>query len=246
MRRHKRFRIHRAPVRRMPTGRRRVNKFFAYFLLVIILLALMIVFMEKRIRPTVIAIGQARSRTIAMDIINEAVKESLTNYGDNDLFYITTDNNQKIAMVEPNTLKINKLVSDTIKLVQERLNDLSTTETYIYFGSVFDSQLFANTGPKIYIKLYPVGSVNIDYNTTFDKAGINQTRYMLELVVNVKMQMVAPFINDDVAVSNNVPIAEIIIVGDVPESYFDVNGEKIPTTLLYPSLNNPSRNAAAK
>lgn len=238
MRRHVRFRIHKS-LSRAANRHSRVNRFFTYFLLAIIILSMMLLFIEERIRPIVITIGQAKAKTIAMDVINKAVKDALGFDGYKDLFYITTDNNKKIAMVEPNTVKINNLVSETIELVQKRLNELDTTESYIYFGSIFNSQLFANVGPKIYIKLYPVGSVSIDYNTTFDKAGINQTRYMLELVVKVKMQMVAPFISNSVEVSNNVPIAEMIIVGDVPQSYIDVNGENVPTTLPYPSSSIP-------
>lgn len=241
MRKHIRFRIHKAFCHRGAGMHRMVNRFFIYFLFVIIILSMALFFVEERIRPMVKTIGQAKAETIAMDVINKAVKDALGYDGYKDLFYVITDNNKRIAMVEPNTVKINNLVSETIELVQNRLNELDTLETYIYFGSVFNSQLLANVGPKINIRLYPVGSVNVDYNTTFDKAGINQTRYMLELVVNVKMQMVAPFISDSVMVSNNVPIAEMIIVGDVPQSYIDVNDENLPTTLPYPSLNIPTK-----
>lgn len=192
-------------------------------------------FIEEQIRPTVVAIGQAKARTIATDIINTAAKEALGYDGYKDLFYVITDNNKKVAMVEPNTVKINNLVSNTVNILQNRLNALGTIDSYIYLGSIFNSQLFANLGPKIRLKLYPVGSTSVSYRTTFDKAGINQTRYMLELIVNVRMQVVAPFISDSVDVLNNVPIAEMIIVGDVPQSYIDVNDENVPTTLPYPS-----------
>lgn len=234
------MRIHKAFSHRGSSVHWRVNRFYIYFLLLLIILSMALFFVEERIRPMVKTIGQAKAESIAMDVINKAVKDALGYDGYKDLFYVITDNNKRIAMVEPNTVKINNLVSGTIELVQNRLNKLGTAETYIYFGSVFNSQLLANVGPKIKIRLYPVGSVSVDYNTTFDKAGINQTRYMLELVVNVKMQMVAPFISDSVMVSNNVPIAEMIIVGDVPQSYFDVDDEDMPITLPSPSLTIPA------
>ncbi|MDI6601149.1 MAG: sporulation protein YunB [Thermoanaerobacteraceae bacterium] len=235
MRRRIRFKIHKAFRHRLSSGQMRVNRFFIYFLLIIILISLIFLFIEERIRPTVVTIGQAKARAIATEIINNAVKDALGYDGYKDLFYVSTDNNKRVAMVEPNTVKINNLVASTVDLVQKRLNELDTTDSYIYFGSIFNSQLFANVGPKINLKLYPVGSVSVDYRTTFDKAGINQTRYMLELIVNVKMQIVAPFISNSVDVSNNVPIAEMIIVGDVPQSYIDVNDENAPTALPYPS-----------
>ena len=235
MLRHLKYKIHRSMSRRRfhqrgLRNRDRVNRLFVCFLLVIMILSLMIMFTERRIKPTVVAIGQAKAKVIAMDVINKSVKDTLKDYGYMDLFHVTIDDNKKISMVEPNTVEINNFVSDTIELVQRRLNDLNKTKTYIYFGSAINSQLFANMGPKIYLKLYPVGSVDIDYKTTFDKAGINQTRYMLELVVNVHMQIVAPLIDDNVKVSNNMPIAEIIIVGDVPDSYIDIN-DKVPIAL---------------
>ena len=58
--------------------------------------------------------------------------------------------------------------------------------------------------------------------TSFESAGINQTRHEISLEASVMMRIVIPAGADSVSVSTYVPIAESIIVGSVPDSYVSV------------------------
>jgi len=94
-------------------------------------------------------------------------------------------------------------------------------------GSLLSNQIFANFGPRLPVGILPVGTVEVNFRTQFDKAGINQTRHRIFLVVDGKIQIVAPLSSKIINVSTEVPIAENIIIGDVPNSYYDTTDDKL-------------------
>jgi hypothetical protein len=67
----------------------------------------------------------------------------------------------------------------------------------------------------------------------FDQAGINQTRHLVYFNVDSKIKIAVPFINEEIKVSTTVPIAETIIVGEVPDTYVNfINDGKQLSRLL--------------
>ena len=84
-----------------------------------------------------------------------------------------------------------------------------------------------SSGPQIRVSVVPVGSVTTRFVTSFESAGINQTRHEISLEASVLMRIVVPAGSNSVSVSTYVPIAESIIVGEVPESYVHVPEDEL-------------------
>ena len=66
--------------------------------------------------------------------------------------------------------------------------------------------------------------------SNFESAGINQTRHRIYLEIKSKMGVVAPFVSKRVEVINEVNIAETVLIGDVPETYYNLEGVSEVTT----------------
>ena len=62
----------------------------------------------------------------------------------------------------------------------------------------------------------------VDFFSEFKQAGINQTIHRIYVKVDTKVQVIIPFSNKFVEIGSEVPIAETIIVGDVPDTYIYV------------------------
>jgi hypothetical protein len=58
--------------------------------------------------------------------------------------------------------------------------------------------------------------------TAFETAGINQTRHEISLEASTQMRIVIPTGAETVSITTIVPVAEAIIVGEVPDSYINV------------------------
>ena len=71
-----------------------------------------------------------------------------------------------------------------------------------------------------------VGNVETDLISQFSQAGINQTLHRIYLNVSCKVTILTPFDSIEQEITNQVLIAEAVILGDVPATYYNLNGVK--------------------
>lgn len=179
---------------------------------------------DRNIKPTVLAMSEAKARVIATKAINDGIYEKLGESVDyEELINVLRDTNGNITMLQANTVKMNKLSSETALSIQEKIIDVGTRGISIPLGTAFGSQMLANMGPDINIKILPYGAVEADFVTEFENAGINQTRHKIYLKVTTAVRIVVPLTSEKISVTTHVPIAETIIVGNVPDSYVNVD-----------------------
>ena len=55
----------------------------------------------------------------------------------------------------------------------------------------------------------------------FEEAGINQTRHRIFLEIAASIQIVQPLLSSTITVKTDVPLAETIIIGNVPQAILD-------------------------
>ena len=85
--------------------------------------------------------------------------------------------------------------------------------------------IFAGAGPRIQVRILPVGAVIPRFDTEFQTAGINQTRHRVTLLLTAQVQLVIPTGAKTVEASTQVAMAESIIVGEVPDTFTDVGDD---------------------
>ena len=136
-----------------------------------------------------------------------------------DLLDVKLDNQGKIVFIQPNTMEFNRLSAEITIDVQKTLQDLSRENIEIPLGQITGSQILASIGPNINVAVIPVGVVKIKTINNFEQAGINQTKHMISLAAETEVKIVVPMISKSSVVNTQVPIAEYVIVGDVPNTY---------------------------
>jgi sporulation protein YunB len=193
------------------------------------------IFIDRGIKPTVIAMSEAQVRYIAIKAMNNAVKKVLnTNIKYTDLLNVMTDKNGKISLIQANTIRMNALATETSSVAQEEIRLMGAEGIYIPLGSIFNSKILAGLGPRIKVTILPIGSVAIDFVTEFENAGINQTRHKIYMVMEANVRIVIPLGSDTASIRTRVPVTETIIVGDVPDYYINVEGKKDSIINLVP------------
>ena len=198
-------------------------KFFSSIVLLIIILISGVLFFDIRLRPTILAMSEVRARMIATQAINEAIKTRIKeDIKYQDLIFTKTDSEGNVTMMQANTVLMNSIASDVALEVQENMKQMTVNSIRVPLGNAIDSQIFSQYGPKITIDIVPQGTVTVDFATEFKESGINQTIHKVYLVINTDVKIVVPLVSDTVSISATVPIAETIIVGDVPETYIFV------------------------
>jgi len=127
-------------------------------------------------------------------------------------------------MIQANTVRMNRLASRLAVHIQNSLTDMGTRGISVPIGTVTGAQLLAGRGPRIHLRIQPVGSVSTEFVTAFEEAGINQTRHTVYLKATTTLRIVAPTGSSSVQTEHQIAIAESVIVGRVPESYLAFGG----------------------
>lgn len=126
-----------------------------------------------------------------------------------------------IKFIGANIITINEITSDIAINIQKSLNNHEDTKIKISLGSFTGSKLFSSIGPNIPIGLSSVGKVNTDVKSEFVSQGINQTIHRVYLQIDCNVDILTPYENIGTSVSNQVLLLENLIVGEIPENYFD-------------------------
>jgi sporulation protein YunB len=205
-------------------------------LAVFILLALIVLAWQyalNNLNAILISMAEARARQLAIETINRGVGEVMEKevaYA--DLVSVVTDAEGRVSMLQANTMRMNALASEAALATQRNLGQLADQGVRLPFGAALGIGLFSASGPQLRVEIIPVGSVTTQFVTTFESAGINQVRHSILLETTTTMRIVVPTGADTISVRASIPVAESIIVGQVPSSYINVPPEAGRINLL--------------
>ena len=164
------------------------------------------------------------AKSIATKISNEQATIVMASYSYEDLVNISKDEDGNVKMISANMITINEIISDIPILIQEELEKESNSKFYIKLGSFTGTKLLAGRGPDVEIKMSSVGSVETDLKSEFNEAGINQTLHRIYLDVRCNVTILTPFENIEEQIVNQVLLAEGVIVGNIPSTYYNLHG----------------------
>lgn len=180
---------------------------------------------EYFLRPAFFAVAEARVKQMAIRSIQQAVNNVAVKYKYQDLVSVEKNQSGDIIMMQPNLQAINSFSSEVILAIENKLEDVSQEEVYLPFAQAFGMSVLAGLGPRLKVRLLPLGFVDSpELIDTFETGGINQTRHKLYLEVNVKFRVIVPMMSKTVEVSSKIPVNEVTILGEVPEVYVGIDG----------------------
>lgn len=84
--------------------------------------------------------------------------------------------------------------------------------------------MLSGKGPGVPIRISSIGNVETDLRSEFTAQGINQTLHRVYLQVECEISILTPFENITEKIINQVLIAENVIVGKIPNTYYNLNG----------------------
>ena len=123
-----------------------------------------------------------------------------------------------------NNLHVDVSKFSTLTTKQSKLNTLQDIMADCNY-------ILAGLGPNIPIQVAIMGNIDTDMKSEFIEQGINQTLHRIYAVVTCKMKILTPIKNFEREVTNQVMIAEHVILGDIPDSYYNLNGINTEDTL---------------
>jgi sporulation protein YunB len=175
--------------------------------------------LDKTIMPTVMAVADAEMRSKATEIVNRAIiNEFSDQFNYDQVIRVDKDTDGNIVMLKADTLKMNKIACDVALESQKELMKLGEVGIKIPLAYITKNNILSYYGPKITIRMMPIGQVQTKYSSEFESAGINQTRHKIYVKVKTTVRVIIPLKSNDIEVSNEIAIAETIIVGKIPNT----------------------------
>lgn len=227
------------------------------FLFLVFLIILSLRFINTKLNPVLFDYASLESRKLASIVINNAISKNVTeNIDIDELFIITRDNNNEIKTIDFNPITVNKILTKVTNSIQVNLKyieqgkvellELNTDELIDYdisklkqgiiyeipSGVVFGSSFLANIGPLIPVKFSLVGDIISYINTKVTNYGINNALVEINIVLELKEQVILPFISNKIDINTSIPVAIKLIQGSVPNYYLSgINGNSASLTL---------------
>lgn len=174
-----------------------------------------------RLRPVVEAMALNNAKNMAISAINNAVDKSLgaSNIDYDKIMTFEKNNNGDILAVKANTIEINHLKDDITNEVVKEVNDIDSSKLSVPVGTIVGGELFTGRGPNVHVKIDNVGNVKTKVVNQFTSAGINQTRQQITIEVTISVTVLVSSYTVSTDVATNCPVADTIIVGNVPNNY---------------------------
>lgn len=94
----------------------------------------------------------------------------------------------------------------------------------LHFGSFSGFKMLAGRGPGVKIRISSIGDVETDLRSEFTAQGINQTLHRVYLQVKCNVNILTPFDNISREITNQVLLIENVIVGNIPNTYYNLEG----------------------
>ncbi|MCI6693341.1 MULTISPECIES: sporulation protein YunB [unclassified Clostridium] len=199
-------------------------KIIMVIIAIFLLINSILYFFDKNILPTVLSIGEEKVRREATTIINETALDIYSkDFNYNDMILTEKDNEGNITLLRADTVKLNYLSAKLVLASNDKIDKLSEVGLKVPLGYMTKNLVFYNLGPKINVDITQIGNITSSYESVFESAGINQTRHKIYLNVDMKMKLIVPLNSRDVEISSQIPIAETIIVGKIPNTAIELN-----------------------
>ena len=203
-----------------------VRKLLRFVALVLVFCVVVLVWFRVKFNGAICALAQTQVRNATSDLINDAIDEQieLGNIHYDRIVYFEKDLDGRITALKTNMAEVNRLKTDILNLVNDEILALDTSRLFIPLGSLMLPELFSGRGPGFPVQILAIRNSDGSFSSNFTEAGINQTLHQLTMEVLVDVSVLVMGKTEEFTVSSHVVIAETVIVGQVPDTFFQNGG----------------------
>ena len=131
------------------------------------------------------------------------------------------DESGRISALTSNMAALNELRTSILGDAVEAVDQIDTQGLAIPVGNLTGINFFSGRGFELPVEVVTVGSAHAVFQSQFSDAGINQTRHQILLEIKVSVDILLPGGDLPTEISAQVPVAETVIVGGVPDTYVE-------------------------
>lgn len=180
---------------------------------------------ESALRPVLAAAARYQVRSQVTAAVEQWAARDLQERGVDysDFVTITRNEEGEITALSADMARLNLLRAELSAHLLERLED-SQLELTVPVGSLLPLEPTWARGPELHLRALALGTASAEFESEFTSAGINQTRHRLWLELSVPVTVLLPGGGEELTVDSRLCVAETVIVGQVPQTWFQTGG----------------------
>lgn len=180
---------------------------------------------ERALRPVLSAAARYQVRSQVTAAVEQWAAQDLQQRGVDysDFVAITRNEAGEITALSADMARLNLLRAELSAHLLERLED-SQLELTVPVGSLLPLEPTWARGPELHLRALALGTASAEFESEFTSAGINQTRHRLWLELSVPVTVLLPGGGEELTVDSHLCVAETVIVGQVPQTWFQTGG----------------------
>lgn len=185
---------------------------------------LLIGYLEIRLHPILNAMATAKVTNTVTQTLDGAIANEISSVGITygDLISMEKDSTGRVTALTSNMAELNRLRTSILSAVVTAVDTLDQEQLSIPVGNLTGINFLSGRGISLPVEVVAVGSAHAEFHNQFDYAGINQTRHQILLDVSVAVDILLPRDTLRTEVTAQVPVAETVIVGAVPDTYLQL------------------------
>lgn len=180
---------------------------------------------ERALRPVLAAAARYQVRSQVTAAVEQWAARDLQERGVDYSDFVTITRNEagEITALSADMARLNLLRAELSAHLLERLED-SQLELTVPVGSLLPLEPTWARGPELHLRALALGTASAEFESEFTSAGINQTRHRLWLELSVPVTVLLPGGGEELTVDSRLCVAETVIVGRVPQTWFQTGG----------------------
>lgn len=194
-----------------------------YIICAVICICIFLVICEIQLGPIVKNAGANELKNELTVLLNKAVNKTVqkekSNYGD----FVSVEYNEQgeISALVTNTVYINLFKASLSQTVAETVEKCGDFNLSVPLSSIFGSEVLSDRGLEMTVESSTYGFAVTDIYSSFESVAINQTLHKIYVEITLTATAYIGDYKVTETVKGRVPVAETVIVGSVPEYYYD-------------------------
>lgn len=146
-----------------------------------------------------------------------------------ELITVSYNDEQIVSNVLVDSAGITEIKTAVSVAVMDALSDATSVSVGIPLGTFLGLDWLSGWGPMISVPMSATKSVFTSITSSLDDVGINQSTYRVNIRVRVNLWIVTPAGYASVTVESDFPVAEMVLLGKVPDNLTEVYGDSQDT-----------------
>ena len=202
------------------------HKLLRFLFIALALFCLLLVFFRYKYASAIKQLAETQVRNITSDLINDAIDEQIEigTIQYDRMVYFEKDLDGQITALKTNMSEVNRLKTNILDLINDEILAADSSRLGIPIGSLIFPEFFSGKGIQIPVTIHSVSNSDASFTSNFSEAGINQTLQQIIMDIQIDVTVLVLGKTNSFTISSHIVVAETVIVGQVPNTYFQAGG----------------------